>query len=99
MGGIPDSTFIIGSAGMMVTLIAFISKQIISKLDELVKVTVRLDQTIAIHNEKLESGATQFAQIKEHLRAQDEKITQSVNDLTRLEIKVASLERCSNVAQ
>jgi hypothetical protein len=71
--------------GVILSLIKWMHSQVIQKLEEVVRSNGEIKQSIAVHNEKLEASATQFAEIREHQKMQDER-------LNSLEIKVVELQ-------
>ena len=74
MAGIPDSAIIVGAMSVILSLIAIMHKQVLGKLDELVKSNMEIKQSIAVHSTKLEATAVEFVQIREHQKEQDDRI-------------------------
>ena len=85
MDSIPDSSVIIGSLGIILTLIKYMHNQVIKKLDDVVKSNAKIRECIAVHSTKLESTANEFAIIREHQKYQDERIATVERSLIQIQ--------------
>lgn len=83
------STFVIEKliSLMVALLLWYMQRQVIDKLDDVVKAISRLDRTQAVHNEKFDNIDVKTALIREHQIVQDDRLTKIEKDIIFIQSK------------